>query len=175
MQQKNLSMKTRGIDAVKIPIKFLHDPKLRSLCYFTGEPLPVTLGRVVALGMLITEKRINEFSITELDSVVAWKAEFPFARYLEMIGWAKVREITCLVNMPREIQPWHWRRFTGSVRCLTAKRDSNGRLLPNEGPDKSKARVISRRHVEYDGEGNMVVERHYKTSGKKIPFAKLAK
>lgn len=171
---KSEEQKKRGIDAVKIPIKFLHDPKLRSLSYFAGESLALTLGRVVLLGMFITEKRVNEFSIAEIDRLVDWKAAFPFARYLEMVGWAKVREITCLVNMPREVQPWHWRRFTGSIRCLNAKRDERGRLAPNDTIEK-KERIISRRHVEYDGEGNMVVERHYKTSGKKIPFAKLAK
>lgn len=164
--EKKLSIKTKAIDSVKIPIKFLHDPKLRSLSYFCGEPLPLTLGRVVALGMLITEKRINEFALSELDQVASWKGQHPFARYLEMVGWAKVREITCLVNMPREVQPWHWRRFTGAVRCMNAKRDANGRLLPNSPSDPTKERVISRRHATYDADGNMVVERFYKGAKK---------
>lgn len=171
---ENRKSKTKGIDAVKIPIKFLHDQKLRSLSYFAGESLALTLGRVVLLGMFITEKRVNEFSIAEIDRLVDWKAAFPFARYLEMVGWAKVRDITCLVNMPRDVQPWHWRRFTGSIRCLNAKRDERGRLAANDTNEK-KERVISRRHVEYDGEGNMIVERHFKNGSKKIAFSKLAK
>lgn len=143
-------------DSVHIRLSFLSDPNFIRLVSLLKEPMPITLGRVIALALATAYDQRVRYSFAEIDGIAAWTsgaANMPLAYHLSNLGWARrTGSLEVALTLPSDVQPVNPHRLSGIARAAKASRDGSGRYLPSATPRENRIRT------SVDADGNVVAE-----------------
>lgn len=143
-------------DTLILPFSFIADETFRMLQHHSQDEAAPLLGRLIMLASLVATQRRVKFTVTEIDSLVAWKAPVYFADCLERVGWcSRPDKLSVVLTLPEALQKLSPRTIAGKERAKAAKRDEKGRYIRPEGGE-SAPRYAKRENVTLDSEGNIV-------------------
>lgn len=143
-------------DTLTMPYQFIVDETFRRLQFEADEEAAPLLGRLIMLASIVATQNRVKFSVTEIDSIAAWKKPVYFSSILEKVGWcSRPEKLTVILNLPDSLQTLSPRTIAGKNRTKAAKRDGKGRFLTPEGKAPAP-RYAEREKVTTDSEGNIV-------------------